>query len=53
MTNKNHDISITKVPVATKLDRIMTFLDVLLGIKSHGPLITWPCEITQTLKVSE
>ena len=43
--NKNHYISITRVPMATKLGRMMTSLDGLLPIMSHDPLIKWSCEI--------
>ena len=32
--------------MATKLGRIVTYLDGLLTIESHDPLITWSCEIT-------
>ena len=33
--------------MATKLGRMVTYLDGLLSIKSHDPLITWFCEITR------
>ena len=33
------------MPMATKFDRIITYLDGLLPIKSHDPLITWSWEI--------
>ena len=49
VTNKNHCISITRVPMATKLGRMMTSLDGLLPIMPHDPLITWPCEIRGSL----
>ena len=45
VANKIHHISITRVSMATKIGRIITFLDGLLPIVSHDPLITWPCEI--------
>ena len=45
VTNKNHYISITRVPMAIKFDRMMTFLDGLLPVMSRDPLITRPCEI--------
>ena len=35
VTNWNHYISITTVPMATKLGRMVTYLDGLLSIKSH------------------
>ena len=44
VTSKNHDISTTRVPIATKLGRMITYLDGLLPIKSCDPLITCPCE---------
>ena len=34
------------MPMATKLGRMLTYLDELLLIKSHDPLIKWSCEIT-------
>ena len=45
MTNKNNHISITRVPMATKLGRIMISLDGLLPIMPYDPLITWSYEI--------
>ena len=36
----------SRLPMATKLGRMITYLDGLLPIKSCGPLITWSCEIT-------
>ena len=45
VTNKNPYVSITRMPMATKLGRMMTSLDGFLPIMSHDPLITWPCEI--------
>ena len=50
MANKNYHISITRVSLATKLGRMITFLDGLLPIMSHDSLITWPCEIRGSLK---
>ena len=49
VTNKNHYISITRVPLATKLDKMMTPLDGLLPIMSHDPSITRLCEIRSSL----
>ena len=43
LPKQNHYIS---MPVATKLGRMITYLDRLLAIKSHDLLITWSCEIT-------
>ena len=46
LRNYNHYISITRVPMATKLGKMITYLDRLLLIKSHDPLISWSCKIT-------
>ena len=42
VTNKNHYISITREPWASKLGRIMTSFDGPLPTMSHNSLITWP-----------
>ena len=39
MKNENHYISTIRVPTATKLGRMVTYLNGLLPIKSHGFLI--------------
>ena len=44
VTNENH-ISTTRVPMATKLFRMVTYLDWLLPLKLHDPLITLSWEI--------
>ena len=44
VTNENH-ISTTRVPMATKLRRMVTYLDWLLPLKLHDPLIMWSWEI--------
>ena len=41
----NQGISATTVHMATKLCKMVTYLDGLLPIKLHDPLITWLCEI--------
>ena len=46
-TNRNHYIFTTRVPLATKLDRIVAHLDGLLPIKFHYPFLTWSCDITR------
>ena len=33
-------------PIATKHDKVVTYCEGLLPIKSHKPLYRWPCEIT-------
>ena len=45
VTNKNHYISSTRVPMATKLDRMETYFERLLTI-SHFTLCTWFCKVT-------
>ena len=49
VANKNHHISITRVSMATRLGRMIASLYGLLTIMSHDPLITWPCEIRDSL----
>ena len=39
------------MPMATKLGWIIIYLDGLLPIKSHDPLITWSCKITWQAKI--
>ena len=39
-------ISTTKAPVATKLGKVVTYLNWLLHIKSHASLITCFCKVT-------
>ena len=45
MTNENHYISTARVPMTTKLVRMVNYLDGLLPLKSHHPLIMWSCKI--------
>ena len=45
-TNRIHYIFTTRLPLATKLDRMVAHLDGLLPIKFHYPLLTWSCDIT-------
>ena len=49
LTSKNYYISVTRVPMATKLGKMLTSLDGILPIMSHDPLISWPCEIRGSL----
>ena len=51
VTKKNHYISITWVPMASRLGRMIIFFDRLLPIMSHDSLIMWPCEILGSLIV--
>ena len=48
VAKKPHHISITRASMATKLGRMIAFLDGLLPM-SHDLLITWPCEIRGSL----
>ena len=50
VTNWNHYISTTRVSIAAKLGRMITYFDGLLPIKSFDPLITWPYEMTWQTK---
>ena len=43
MTNQNHYISTTIVPMVTKLGRMITYFGGVLSIKSNNPLIMWSC----------
>ena len=38
--------------VATKIGKMVAYLEVLLTMKSHEPLITWSCEITWQTKTA-
>ena len=49
VTHWNH-FSHTTVPIATKLARMVTYLEGLLPIKSRDTLITWSCKITWQTK---
>ena len=40
VTNENHYISTTRVPMATKLGTIITQFDCFLAIEAYGSLIT-------------
>ena len=50
VTKKAHYISTTRVPMATKLGRMVIYLDGILSLKSKNPLITWSCHITWQTK---
>ena len=51
MTNLYHYIFTITVPMATKLDKMVTYFDGLLRIKLHDSLITWSCKITWQTKI--
>ena len=38
------------MPMAIRLCRMVTYLDGLLSLELHDPLITWCCEITGQAK---
>ena len=46
VTNENHYTSLTRVLIATKLDRMITYLDGLLPKKSHYPFTMCSCDMT-------
>ena len=50
VTNWKH-ISTTTVPMATRLGKKATYLDGVLSIKSHDPLVTWSSVITWQTKI--
>ena len=50
VTNYNHYICTTTISMASKLDRMVTYLDCLLSVKSNGSIITWFFEITWQTK---
>ena len=43
VTNESHYMSTNRVSIATKLDRIVTYLNDFLMIHSLDPLIMWSC----------
>ena len=45
VTNKNHFISTSRVSMATKFGRMVTYLDGLLPIRSYNSVILWSCSI--------
>ena len=51
VANLKHYISTVRVPIATKLGRMITYLDGFLPEKSHNPLIMWSCNITWQTKI--
>ena len=50
VTNENHYISTTKVPLATKLGRMVTYFERLLTIKLYYTLVTWSCKVCEKQK---
>ena len=46
MANLNHYTSTTAMLMATKPDRIVTYLEWHQPLKLHGPSVTWSCKIT-------
>ena len=49
MTTKHGD-SITTISMATKLGRMVTYLDYFLPIESNDHIISWFCEISSQTK---
>ena len=49
--NKNHYISSTRVPMATKRGTMVAYFERLLTIKSFYALITWFCKVTWQTKI--
>ena len=50
VTQQNHYIFTNTLPMITKLDRMVIYLDGLLFIKSHDPLIMWSHKIYCQIK---
>ena len=46
-----NSISTTRVPMATKVGRMVTYLAEFFPIKSHDPLIIWFCKIMRQTKI--
>ena len=44
LINENQHVSTNRVPMATKLDKMVTYLNEFLPIKSYEFLIKWSCE---------
>ena len=51
MTNKNHYISSTSMPMATKLGRMVAYFERILTIRSFYVLIMWSCKVTWQTKI--
>lgn len=49
--SRNVYISNTKVPMVTKLGRVVTYVEELRAIKSHDLLRTWSWKIAEQTKV--
>ena len=49
-TSQSKNISTTTISLVNKLGRMVTYLDGLLPIKSHDPLITWFFETMWQIK---
>ena len=48
--NHQKHIFTSTIPLATKLDSLVTYIEGLLAIKSHDPAITQSCKITWQIK---
>ena len=51
VTIKNHYISTATMSMATRLARMVIYLDLLLIIKSYKTLILWSCKVTWKTKI--
>ena len=51
LTTWNHYISITTMPMATKLGKLVTWHEGLPPIMLLDPLVTWSCEIMWQTKI--
>ena len=50
-TNKNHFISSIRVPMATRIGRMVTYFERLLTIKPFFALIKWSCKVKWQTKI--
>ena len=44
--NQKHNISTTTVPMVTRFERVVTYIEKIPPIESHDPLNTWFDEVT-------
>ena len=51
LTKLNHYIPTTTVPMGSKFDRMLTYLQRLPPIKWLKPLVMWSCKITRKSKI--
>ena len=46
VTNLNYYISISRMPLTTKLSKMLDYIELLPPIESHKPSMMWSCKIT-------